>query len=95
MIAHIKKWSGRAQDHCGHDVKDLSGMAVSTRVAQCTKYQCLFTEEFERMVMRIDIQSKAGAVAATRKPFIEQIDRLEGLMNNYSVDDIETDAFRQ
>ena len=40
-------------------------------------------------------QAKAGAVAATRKPFIEQIDRLEGLMNNYSVDDIETDAFRQ
>ena len=47
------------------------------------------------MAMRIDAQSTAGAVAAARKPFMEQTDRLEGLMNNYSVDDIETDAFRQ
>ena len=47
------------------------------------------------MAIRIDAQSKAGAVAATRKPFMDQTNRLEGLMNSYPVDDIETDAFRQ
>ena len=31
--SYINKWSGRTQDHRGFDVEDLSGMAVSTRVA--------------------------------------------------------------
>ena len=31
--SYIIKWRGRAQDHRRHDVEDLSGMAVSTRVA--------------------------------------------------------------
>ena len=69
--SYINEWSGLAQDHRGRDVEDLSGMAVSTRVAKCTGYQWLFTEEFERVALRINEQSKAGAVAAARKPFMD------------------------
>lgn len=43
--------------------------------------------------MSILEQSKESALAA-RKPFIDQVNRLEGLMNKYPVDDIKTDAFQ-
>ena len=44
--------------------------------------------------MSILEQSKESALAA-RKPFIDQVNRLEGLMNKYPVDDIKTDAFQK
>lgn len=45
--------------------------------------------------MRINEQSSDAAVAAARKAFRLQIEKLEGLMNYYPVDYIESAAFRK
>ena len=53
----------------------------------------MFTDAFERKAMKLNDKSAQSLVTAAREPFLDYIKKLEGLMYDGPVCDIDSKAF--